>query len=77
MAGLGHWTVDPCCSIGPLFFNFPPVYDYQKYVENMLSLFPVDDRICVFCLSFILIEVLAIMRGTNYFPLTSWMVVCC
>lgn len=32
MAGLGHWTVDSCCSIDPLFFNFPPVYDYQKFV---------------------------------------------
>jgi len=59
MTGLGHWKVDPFCSI-PLFFNFSPVYDYQKNVENMLSLLPVD-VICVFCLSFILIEVLASM----------------
>jgi hypothetical protein len=64
MADLGHWTVDPCCSIDPLFFNFPPVHDYQKYVENMLSFLPVDVVICVFCLSFILIEVLAIICGT-------------
>ena len=67
MADLGHWTVDPCCSIDPLFFNSPPAYDYQKYVENMLSLLPVDDVICVFCLSFIVIEVLATMCGTVIF----------
>jgi len=53
VAGLGHWTVDPFCSYS-IIFNFPPVYDYQKNVENMLSVLPVDDVICVFCLSFIL-----------------------
>jgi uncharacterized phosphosugar-binding protein len=41
--------------------------------ENILSLLPVDDVICVFCLSFILIEVLTIMCGKNYHPPTSWM----